>query len=467
MLDYKKLAESKKDDLLRDLVELIAINSTRDMTKSTKETPVGPGPVVALKKFLSYAERDGFNVKNVDNYAGRVDFGEGEERLGIAVHVDTVPAGDGWKLDPYKAIIKNGKVYGRGSGDNKGPALAAYYAMLILKENGFKPKKKIDFIIGTDEETDWIGMKYYLKKEPAPDIVFSPDSGFPIVNGQSGLAVLNTRFTGKDIEGKVVLQSFFSGLANNMIPSSAKCEISGNNLDEVSERYSKYLKENGLVGDAEIKNESLKLTLEGVASHASIPWKGKNAATYLARFLKDLDFAGRDKDYLNFVGEVEFEDFYGEKLGIANEDPDLGRSVNCAGVFRYQRGGEALIKSDIRYSRGTSPEKMSSQLNEKFGEICRTTYQPYEDFEKPHYVSKDDPFVKTLLRVYEKQTGKKGHEVISAGANYGRFFKRGVGFGPTPEGAPSTAHAIDEYINISELIDGIAIYAEVIYELTK
>ena len=160
-LDYKKLAAAKKDDILRDLGELIAIDSSEDLDNTSTEYPVGPGPVKAMKKFLSFAERDGFHIKNVDNYAGRVDYGDGEERLGIIGHMDVVPAGDGWNTDPFKMLIKDGKIIGRGSADDKGPALAAYYGMLLLKEAGFTPKKKIDFIVGTNEETNWVGIDYY------------------------------------------------------------------------------------------------------------------------------------------------------------------------------------------------------------------------------------------------------------------------------------------------------------------
>ena len=108
-LDYKELAQAKKEDILRDLGELIAIDSSEDLDNTSVEYPVGPGPVKAMKKFLSFAERDGFHVKNVDNYAGRVDYGEGEKRLGVIGHMDVVPAGDGWVTDPFKMIIKRWK----------------------------------------------------------------------------------------------------------------------------------------------------------------------------------------------------------------------------------------------------------------------------------------------------------------------------------------------------------------------
>ena len=197
-LDYKKLAQARKDDILRDLSELIAIDSSEDLDNTSEEYPVGPGPVKAMKKFLSFAKRDGFQTKNIANYAGRVDFGHGDQRLGIIGHMDVVPAGDGWVTDPFKMLIQDGKIIGSGSADDKGPALAAYYGMLLLKEAGFEPKKKIDFIVGTNEETNWVGIDYYLKHEPTPDQVFSPDAEFPIINGEQGIYTLTMTFKDDD-----------------------------------------------------------------------------------------------------------------------------------------------------------------------------------------------------------------------------------------------------------------------------
>ncbi|WP_201346729.1 dipeptidase PepV, partial [Lactobacillus nasalidis] len=412
------------------------------------------------------AARDGFQTENIDNYAGVATFGEGDQELGVAVHVDVVPPDEGWSQDPFTPWVKGGRVYGRGASDNKGPALAAYYALLALKEAGFQPKKKITLIIGTDEETDWVGVKYYLKKRPAPDWVFSPDSSFPIVTGQDGLAVLKTAFTGEEA-GSLSLDSFSAGQATNMIPAAATAAVSGEGSSEIAAAYPDFLAQSGLSGQAEATAEGLLLTLEGVSAHASVPWEGKNGACLLASFLRNFPFAGRAKNFLDFAGQLELEDYYGEKIGIANTDPEMGKSINCPAVFRYQKGQEAFIKSDIRYSRGTRPEKMSQQLNAKFGAFCQTTFQPYEDFEKPHFVSSSDPFVKTLLSVYEKQTGQAGETIISAGANYGRFFKNGVGYGPAFPGSLDTAHAIDESVSLDELEKSLAIYAEAIYELSK
>lgn len=144
----EKEVEARKDDLLNDLNDLLRINSERDDSQATKEAPFGPGPKEALEKMLTIAERDGFSTKNVDNYAGHIDFGEGDETLGIFGHLDVVPAGDGWDTDPYEPVVKDGKLYARGSSDDKGPTVAAYYAMKMIKELDLPVSKK--FVLSSE-----------------------------------------------------------------------------------------------------------------------------------------------------------------------------------------------------------------------------------------------------------------------------------------------------------------------------
>lgn len=462
-LDYKKLAQAKKDDILKDLDELIAIDSSEDLDNASSEYPVGPGPVKAMKKFLSFAERDGFHVKNVDNYAGRVDYGEGDQRLGIIGHMDVVPAGDGWVTDPFKMIIKDGKIIGRGSADDKGPSLAAYYGMLLLKEAGFKPKKKIDFIVGTNEETDWVGINYYLKHEPIPDQVFSPDAEYPIINGEQGIYTLTLTFKENNEKGQLSLDKFTAGIAENVTPQKAYATVSGKSLTEMRTAYDKFLKENKLEGEFKVNGDSAEIELTGQGAHASAPQVGRNAATFLGLFLSDFEFEGRDKNFLNFLAKVEHEDFKGKKLGVFHHDDLMGDLSSAPSVFEYD-GQKAILKDNIRYPQGTDPDKMVKQVNEKFGDILTASYK---SFEEPHYVPGNDPLVKTLLKVYEHQTGKKGHEVVIGGGTYGRLFKHGVAFGAQPEDAPMVMHQANEYMKVDDLIDSIAIYAEAIYELTK
>lgn len=463
-LDYKKLALAKKDDILKDLGELIAIDSSEDLNNASEEYPVGPGPVKAMKKFLSFAERDGFDVQNFNNYAGRVNYGEGQKRLGVIGHMDVVPAGDGWVTDPFKMLIQDGKIIGRGSADDKGPALAAYYGMLILKEAGFKPKKKIDFVLGTNEETNWVGIDYYLKHEPTPDQVFSPDAEFPIINGEQGIYTLIMNFKEVAGTGSIDLLTFKAGIAENVTPQKAFASIKADNLADIKTSFEKFLADNNLEGKFEIEGDTANLELVGQGAHASAPQVGRNAATFLAVFLDNLDLAGTAKNYIHFLSSVEHEDFKGEKLGIAHHDDLMGDLSSAPSMFDFKKGEKAELRDNIRYPQGTDPEKMVKQVTEKYGDILEASFN---GFEEPHYVPGDDPLVKTLLNVFEKQTGLPGHEVVIGGGTYGRLFEHGVAFGAQPEDAPMVMHQANEYMKVDDLINSISIYSEAIYELTK
>lgn len=463
-LDYKKLAEEKRADLLNDLKEMVAIDSSRDLANKTDEFPLGPGPAKALAKFLEIAKRDGFETTNIDNLAGRVEFGEGNETLGIIGHMDEVPAGDGWVTDPFTVVAKDGKLFGRGVADDKGPSLAAYYALKILKEQGVKLSKKVHFIVGTDEENDWTGINRYLETEPRPDFVFSPDAEFPIINGEKGIVSFELTFKGVANTGKDKLVSFTAGLAANMVPQTAKATISSANLAAIETAYDAFLKENKLTGSFEVKGEEASIVLNGQGAHGSEPELGRNAATFLGTFLSQYDFAGRDLNYLKTIASFLHEDFTGSKLGINHHDDLMGELSSAPDVYNYDEN-EGTILVNVRYPQGTTPAEMIEIINGKLGEFATAAVKGHN--QEPHYVSGEDPLVKTLLSVYEKQTGKKGHETIIGGGTYGRIFERGVAFGAQPEDQPNVMHQPNEYMLEEALIDSIAIYTEAIYELTK
>lgn len=140
-VNFRAEFDKRKDEFLADLFDLLRINSERDDSQADAQHPFGPGPVRALDKFLEIAQRDGYPTKNVDNYAGHFEFGEGDEVLGIFGHLDVVPAGSGWNTDPYEPQIIDGKLFARGSSDDKGPTMACYYGLKIIKELGLSTSK--------------------------------------------------------------------------------------------------------------------------------------------------------------------------------------------------------------------------------------------------------------------------------------------------------------------------------------
>lgn len=464
-INWKELVLEYQDDFLDDLFTLLKIDSTRDDDAATEDYPVGPGPVEALDKFLEIGERDGFTTENFDNWAGHIEFGQGEELMGVLGHVDVVPAGSGWDTDPFEPVLKDGKVYARGASDDKGPTMAAYYAMKIIRDLELPVSKRLNLIIGTDEESGWGCMDHYLNVAETPDFGFSPDAYFPIINGEKGNATVNLEFNGKNSLTTHLL-SFEAGLRENMVPQDAKAVVKAGNAAIIAQQFEEYIKENDLSGEAVVKGDELTLTLIGKAAHGSTPEQGRNAGTYLAAFLNEFDFGKDAKAFLNIAGTYLHENHDGAKLGIAHEDELMGSLSANFGILQFKEGSGGQIAANMRYPQGTDDTKILAQMTETLKNEDVTCLLS-SGGKEPHYVSKDDPLVKTLLSVYHKQTGLEAHEMVIGGGTYGRLLDRGVAFGAMFPDSVDTMHQANEFMALDDLMRSMAIYAESIYELIK
>ncbi|MDA3974100.1 dipeptidase PepV [Enterococcus thailandicus] len=472
-IDWQKEVEARKEDLLEDLKNLLRVNSERDDSKVTADAPFGPGPRDALKHMLAYGERDGFVVKNVDNYAGHIDMGEGDETLGIFGHMDVVPAGDGWDTDPYEPVIKDGKIFARGSSDDKGPSMAAYYAMKIIKDLDLKLSKKVRFVVGSDEESGWGDMAYYFEHEEEPDFGFSPDAEFPIINGEKGNVSLGLHFQGNN-GGDYVLKSFTSGLRENMVPGTAEAKLEVPSVDAaiaMEEAFFKFIEANPVSGMIEADETFVSIELVGKGAHGASPQSGINAGTFLATFLDTYAFGGAAKQFIHVAAAYVHEDFYGEKLGVAYEDEKMGKLTMNAGLFAFKADddstqAENFINMNFRFPKGVTVEGLEIGVEKTVGMEGATVTRGARVME-PHYVPMDDPLVATLLQVYEDHTGEKGYEQIIGGGTYGRLLKRGVAYGAMFPGYTDTMHQANEFMSLDDLFRATAIYADAIYRLAK
>lgn len=462
-INWKEEVKKYQDDFLEDLKALLRIDSVRNDDEATDEFPVGPGPAKALHKVLEFGERDGFTTKQLENWAGHIEYGDGDEILGILGHVDVVPVGSGWDTDPFDPVVKDGKLFARGSSDDKGPTIAAYYALKIIKDLGLPVNKKIRVIVGTDEESDWQGLKYYLEHELMPDFGFSPDGNFPIINGEKGNYEIDIE-TKASNEGDIKLVSFESGLRSNMVPQDATAKAAASNADEIRDAFDAFIADAPVQGTAAVDSDTLTFDVVGQASHGSKPQNGVNAATYLATFLNTLDLGGDAKAFVNLVETYLHDDPYGEKLGVAQEDEVMGNLTSNPGIFRFEDGESGLVTVNMRYATGDNDSLTSQVTNTLQGEDVKIHVKGGK---VPHYVPGDDPLVQTLLDVYARQTGLEAHEVVIGGGTYGRLLDRGVAFGALFPYSTDTMHQANEFITIDDLMNAMAIYAESIYELVK
>jgi succinyl-diaminopimelate desuccinylase len=467
-INWTHEVEKRKENLLKDTQNLLHIKSLLDEENTFPDAPLGKGVKEALDFMLNLGEVDGFIPKNVGNLAGHLEFGEGEELLGILCHVDVVPEGDGWTSDPFGAEIRDGKLFARGAIDDKGPTMAAYYAMKIVKELGLPLKKRVRMIIGTDEESDWRCVEHYFEQEEMPSLGFAPDADFPIINAEKGIADMDiVQKQSNEETGKVNIEviSFTSGKRYNMVPDHATVTLNiiENQMDVV-QRFTDFMKRHQLEHHSHVKNGELILEVKGVSAHGMEPKKGINAGLFLAEFLSKLDLNPSAAAYFKFVSHYFHNDSRGVTLGVDYSDDVSGELTINPGKLSYMRSGGSIgltCRYPVTNKMEETKEKLDQLLMEKGFAI-----EKFKDT-KPHYVEENEFLIQTLKKVYEEHTGEKAYLIAIGGGTYARSLKSGVAFGPLFPGRPDIAHQKDEYIDIDDLLKATAIYAQAIYELAQ
>ncbi|MEI4769224.1 dipeptidase PepV [Psychrobacillus sp. FJAT-51614] len=459
-MNWLELAEQKRTEIIKELQKLIQIPSVLDEKAATEEMPFGPKPLDALNHMLREGKSEGLVIKNIDNMAGHIEMGEGEETLGILCHVDVVPVGEGWTYPPFEGVVVDDKVYGRGAIDDKGPTIAAWMAMKLVKESGIPLHKKVRLIIGTDEESGFRCVKRYFEKEPMPEIGFAPDADFPIINAEKGIA--NLIFTQTGSTETETIQFFQAGKRTNMVPDEAFALIFGG-LHSIKQKFIEFSAELDFNGEVTQEGPMVKVFVRGKSAHAMEPDEGINAAILLAKFLQTVPLTPHSKAFVDFLVLGFGEESRGHALSLNFTDEVSGDTTLNPGVIHYAPAQGSCTQVSMRYS-------VSYPFEEKLS-ACRETLQDVGitldlgSNSKPHYVDKEDILIKTLQKVYERQTGEEAKLLSIGGGTYARVLKNGVAFGMLFPGRKDLAHQLDEYVDIDDLVKATAIYADAIVEL--
>ncbi|WP_042454701.1 dipeptidase PepV [Neobacillus dielmonensis] len=470
-INWKQEAERLKGDYLASTMEFLKIPSVLDETTIGENSPFGRPIADALEHILDFCKELGFTVHNEQGYAGHADYGTGEEFIGVLCHVDVVPAGNDWTSPPFQPEVRNGRLYARGSNDDKGPTMAAVYALKIIKELGLPLKKRVRLIFGTDEENgEWLGIQKYFEKHPVPTMGFSPDAYFPIVSTEKGILSCHFIQTYKAINENTKewkLESFVAGDRVNMVPDQVEAVLTGKGDVAATEAaFASFLKEHHIPGRAKVELGKVSLSLEGISHHAMEPYKGLNAGLAMARFLETMELDERGQQFISLLSNHFVDGFFGDQLGISVEDEISGRLTVNPGTFYYSAESHAQVGLSIRYPVTTNFDSVMNRLEEVAGLY---DYMISPDFvnKPPHHIDKDHELIKVLQKVYEEQTGEPAELLAISGGTYGRAMKSGVAFGPFFPGEVDTAHQKDEYIDLENMNRAMAIYAQSIYELAK
>lgn len=465
-MKFVELVESYKDEIINTTQKMVSIKSVEGEEKPNM--PFGEGPYKALEYALNLSKEMGFKTKNFDGYAGHAEFGEGTETVGILVHLDVVPEGEGWTYPPYNGEIHDDKIHGRGTTDDKGPAVAALYAMKALKESNVTLNKKVRIIFGTNEETGWGCMKYYFKNEKAPDMAITPDADFPVIHGEKGIIAFDLV---KNIENKstgdIKIKSISGGNAVNMVPDSCEAVLESDNVEEIEKKLNTFIEKTGYNLFIKEEGNSVRIIAKGISAHGSTPEKGKNAISYLLLFLGEI--VNCDCDICNFINmyneKIALKN-HGENIGCGFEDDVSGKLNFNPGVIKINED-EIILSINVRYPIKSSSRAVYEGIR---NELKGTGIELIEDDDemKPLYVPKDNLLVQKLMKVYREETGDYDSEPITiGGGTYARSMENAVAFGPVFPGQKELAHQKDEFISIDHLMKLARIYTKAIYELAK
>jgi len=453
-----------KDQLIASVQELVKIKSVEGEAK--EGMPYGEGPTKALECAIKISEKLGFKTKNVENRVAYAEFGEGEDYVGILGHLDIVPEGDGWIHPPYGAEIHDGKIYGRGTADDKGPIIAALYGLVAIKELNLTLSKRVRIIFGTNEESGSNEIKYYLAKEKPPVLGFTPDADFPIINGEKGLTTFDiVKNFGEVAEGVCNIKYIKGGNKANMVPDYCEAAIITGNMDELMETLEDYKTRRKCNMEAVKSGDMVIIKSYGKSAHGSTPELGLNAIMQLIAFVATLDLAADDKrDLIEYLDENIGMETNGESMNVGLYDEVSGNLSFNVGVIDFNEK-KAVITLNLRYPVTKTYEDMIVPLEEKLKEIDLKIENM--GHHKPLYYNEDHVLIKKLQQVYTEETGEEAKLISIGGGTYAKEMPNTVAFGPRFPGSPDVIHQPNEYIEIDKLILSAKIYAKAIYELAK
>jgi len=384
--------------------------------------------------------------------------------MGILAHLDIVEAGGGWDTDPFTMTVKDGNIYGRGASDDKGPAVAAMYAMYCARDLCPEPKHGFRIILGSAEETGFDDIVKYLSKIEPPPNVFSPDAEFPLINTEKGRF---TPFFGASWDKDASLPRIVSitgGKTMNIVPNRAEAVIEGFTADEAEAFCRDYSAKTGAAISVTPDGGKLTVIAEGTSTHASTPQLGVNAQTAVIEMLAAMPFA--ESKGFGFVQAlnrlIPHGDYNGRAIGIEMSDELSGKLTVNFGVLRYteidftgvldMRTPACADDTDLEGMVRTALEREGVKLTNTMTSKC-------------HHTPEDSRFVQTLLQIYEEYTGNPGKCLVSGGSTYVHDIPGGVAFGCAMPGINYNVHGANEFIGEEQLILSAKMFTQAILDM--
>lgn len=466
MQEVDKIIDGFEKEIIETIRELVSIKSVKG--EPDTGAPFGAGPKGALDKFLEISKRSGFRTGIFENMAGWAEYGkEKDPMICILGHLDVVPEGEGWTFPPYSAEIHDGKIYGRGVVDDKGPLICSLFALKAVIEAGISLKLRVRILAGTNEENGSSAIKKYVGAgQEIPVAGFTPDAHYPVINGEKGILLCHGRSSFRP-EGKIQILSIKGGTAANVVP--AHCEtvlqVSEDLLEKV--RFTVKNWEGPKGTSASLYEDTagrLKITVNGLSAHGSIPETGVNAIAWTVKLLLTLGISGEQGKKLKTLNRLIGTDYHGENLGICLYDNVSRYTSLCWGTLEVDDG---IMDFSInpRYPVTFKETDVLPVLKRTFeNENISLSVDQKAD---PLYIPESSDLVQKLIKVYRDRTGRCEKPLAIGGGTYAKAMPNILAFGPEIPGKSYHIHEADECWEIKEIIENTKIVASAIVELAQ
>ena len=449
-----KWIDERADEIVEALRESIRIPSVEG--EPAPNAPFGVEVRRALDHSLALAQRLGLKTRDMDGYIGLADYGEGDETLGVMVHIDVVPEGDGWNWPAFGGDLVDGRILGRGAMDDKGPAIASLYALAAVKAANIPLKRRVRIMLGCNEESGWGCMDHYKAHEKLPELAFSPDAEYPVVNSEKGIFHGHYKYA---FDSRIELDA---GTRPNVVPGAATAWVPLP-LNRILPILEAYMEKSEYPALAEVDGDGSRISVTGLNAHASTPDNGKNALQALIALLALIPLEGEDARVIALLHDMFKSECHGESLGLDRAD-ESGRLTLNVGVLHWDEHGISDFAVDIRHPISLSTDEVNSALSaplENAGfEITGTHVQP------PHFVDAGSELVVKLLDVYEARFHTRPEPLRIGGGTYARALDNAVAFGCEREGIDNGVHMPNEFISVDKFIEDVKIIADAITALS-
>ncbi len=460
---YDTMLGRYKNQIISNLQDMVRIRSVG--APPLKGKPFGEGVHQALNLALETASDLGFRTVNHDGMIGYAEYGSGKEMVAVLGHLDVVPEGEGWTYPPFGAEIHDGKMYGRGTTDDKGPTVAALWALKILSDEDHRLSRRIRIIFGTNEESGFRGIKWYAANEEAPVAGFTPDIPEGIVHAEKGGLHIRIDIP-VGVNDAARLVSFQAGEAVNIVPDRCEAVFRGENA--TLQAWADVLR--GAVGTIPLGGEVLfekgAITVRafGRAAHASLPENGEDAIAALCRLIDANPPPGGAFEVFSILSDLLEDPRFGSSLGIAMSD-DVSGPLTCnPGLASFSRG-ILSVALDIRHPVTIKGDLVAERLRERLASLGLVPVETSRY--SPLLIPKDSPLIRDLSEAFYEVTGKYPEVMAIGGGTYAKALPNVVAFAPFPSGLLDLAHQADEHIGIEDLLSSVLVLKAAMLKLAR